>query len=58
MSYVMANALGWYIGVYDNLQSELLEVVDLCDPDGTPMSERRQLRNADEIDHFSAEHYL
>jgi len=35
-----------------------LEVIDLRDPDSTPASERRRLRNIDEDQHFSAEHYL
>ena len=40
------------------LQYEVLEILDLPDPDVTPVSSRTQLRLDCEVEDFSDEHYL
>ncbi|CAO2606032.1 Protein SHQ1 homolog [Lemmus lemmus] len=45
-------------GVVQRLQDELSEVIDIKDPDFTPMSERRQKRLAAELAKFDPDHYL
>ncbi|XP_004702619.1 protein SHQ1 homolog isoform X1 [Echinops telfairi] len=45
-------------GVFQRLQDELSDVIDLKDPDSTPTAERRQKRLAAELAKFDADHYL
>lgn len=53
--YGFANKLS---GAFQNFKTEFLEVVDLPDPDSTPISERSKLRLAQEAEDFSDDHYL
>ncbi|XP_006506731.1 protein SHQ1 homolog isoform X1 [Mus musculus] len=45
-------------GVVQRLQDELSEVIDIKDPDFTPVTERRQKRLAAELAKFDPDHYL
>ncbi|KAL1790789.1 SHQ1-like, partial [Sigmodon hispidus] len=45
-------------GVVQRLQDELSEVIDIKDPDFTPLTERRQKRLAAELAKFDSDHYL
>lgn len=45
-------------GAFQNFKTEFLEVIDLPDPDGTPVSERTRLRKDRESEDFSDDHYL
>lgn len=45
-------------GVVQRLQDELSEVIDIKDPDFTPLTERRQKRLAAELAKFDPDHYL
>uniref|UniRef100_A0A8C3YSF5 Protein SHQ1 homolog n=1 Tax=Catagonus wagneri TaxID=51154 RepID=A0A8C3YSF5_9CETA len=45
-------------GVFQRLQDELSDVVDIKDPDFTPAAERRQKRIAAELAKFDPDHYL
>ncbi|XP_053325244.1 protein SHQ1 homolog [Spea bombifrons] len=45
-------------GVFGRLQDELNDIIDLRDPDITPVSERTQRRLAAEKDKFDPDHYL
>lgn len=45
-------------GVFQRLQDELSDVIDVKDPDFTPAAERRQKRLAAELDKFDPDHYL
>ncbi|XP_052030397.1 protein SHQ1 homolog isoform X2 [Apodemus sylvaticus] len=45
-------------GVVQRLQDELSEVIDIKDPDFTPVTERRQRRLAAELAKFDPDHYL
>uniref|UniRef100_A0A8C0EB59 Protein SHQ1 homolog n=1 Tax=Balaenoptera musculus TaxID=9771 RepID=A0A8C0EB59_BALMU len=45
-------------GVFQRLQDELSDVIDLKDPDFTPAAERRQKRLAAELAKFDPDHYL
>ncbi|XP_049571521.1 protein SHQ1 homolog isoform X2 [Orcinus orca] len=45
-------------GVFQRLQDELSDVIDLKDPDSTPAAERRQKRLAAELAKFDPDHYL
>uniref|UniRef100_A0A2K5QRF7 Protein SHQ1 homolog n=1 Tax=Cebus imitator TaxID=2715852 RepID=A0A2K5QRF7_CEBIM len=45
-------------GVFQRLQDELSDVVDIKDPDFTPAVERRQKRLAAELAKFDPDHYL
>ncbi|XP_058419125.1 protein SHQ1 homolog isoform X1 [Diceros bicornis minor] len=45
-------------GVFQRLQDELSEVIDIKDPDFTPAAERRQKRLAAELAKFDPDHYL
>ncbi|XP_064217983.1 protein SHQ1 homolog isoform X1 [Aotus nancymaae] len=45
-------------GVFQRLQDELSDVVDVKDPDFTPAVERRQKRLAAELAKFDPDHYL
>ncbi|XP_004676606.1 PREDICTED: protein SHQ1 homolog [Condylura cristata] len=45
-------------GVFQRLQDELSDVIDIKDPDFTPASERRQKRLAAELAKFDSDHYL
>ncbi|XP_049718385.1 protein SHQ1 homolog [Elephas maximus indicus] len=45
-------------GVFQRLQDELSEVIDIGDPDSTPATERRQKRQAAELAKFDPDHYL
>ncbi|XP_019392184.1 PREDICTED: protein SHQ1 homolog [Crocodylus porosus] len=45
-------------GVFQRLQDELSDVIDLRDPDSTPVKERRQKRLAAEAAKFDPDHYL
>ncbi|NWW49658.1 SHQ1 protein, partial [Pedionomus torquatus] len=45
-------------GVFQRLQDELSDVIDVKDPDQTPVDERRQKRLAAEADKFDPDHYL
>ncbi|OBS71065.1 hypothetical protein A6R68_00389, partial [Neotoma lepida] len=44
-------------GVVQRLQDELSEVIDIKDPDFTPVTERRQKRLAAELAKFDPDHY-
>ncbi|XP_045848306.1 protein SHQ1 homolog [Meles meles] len=45
-------------GVFQRLQDELSDVIDIKDPDFTPAAERRQKRLAAELAKFDPDHYL
>nr|XP_044610554.1 protein SHQ1 homolog [Equus asinus] len=45
-------------GVFQRLQDELSDVIDIKDPDFTPATERRQKRLAAELAKFDPDHYL
>ncbi|XP_057562030.1 protein SHQ1 homolog isoform X4 [Hippopotamus amphibius kiboko] len=45
-------------GVFQRLQDELSDVIDIKDPDFTPAAERRQKRLAAELAKFDPNHYL
>ncbi|NXU47120.1 SHQ1 protein, partial [Turnix velox] len=45
-------------GVFQRLQDELSDVIDVKDPDRTPLDERRRKRLAAEADKFDSDHYL
>ncbi|XP_007945522.1 protein SHQ1 homolog [Orycteropus afer afer] len=45
-------------GVFQRLQDELSEVIDIKDPDSVPAAERRQKRLAAELAKFDPDHYL
>ncbi|XP_006903062.1 PREDICTED: protein SHQ1 homolog [Elephantulus edwardii] len=45
-------------GVFQRLQDELSDVIDIKDPDSTPAFERRQKRLAAELAKFDPDHYL
>ncbi|ELW48660.1 Protein SHQ1 like protein [Tupaia chinensis] len=45
-------------GVFQRLQDELSDVIDIKDPDFTPAAERRQKRLAAELAKFDSDHYL
>ncbi|XP_076984809.1 protein SHQ1 homolog isoform X3 [Tamandua tetradactyla] len=45
-------------GVFQRLQDELNDVIDIRDPDFTPAAERRQKRLAAELAKFDPDHYL
>ncbi|KAM6176851.1 protein SHQ1 homolog [Erethizon dorsatum] len=45
-------------GVFQRLQDELSEVIDIKNPDFTPAAERRQKRLAAELAKFDPDHYL
>ncbi|NXP10860.1 SHQ1 protein, partial [Thinocorus orbignyianus] len=45
-------------GVFQRLQDELSDVIDIKDPDQTPVDERRRKRLAAEADKFDPDHYL
>ncbi|KAF0877801.1 SHQ1 protein, partial [Crocuta crocuta] len=45
-------------GVFQRLQDELSDVIDIKDPDCTPAVERRQKRLAAELAKFDPDHYL
>ncbi|KAK2504411.1 hypothetical protein MC885_019139 [Smutsia gigantea] len=45
-------------GVFQRLQDELSDVIDVKDPDFTPAAERRQKRLAAELNKFDPDHYL
>ncbi|XP_030357684.1 protein SHQ1 homolog [Strigops habroptila] len=45
-------------GVFQRLQDELSDVIDLKDPDQTPVDERRRKRLAAEAAKFEPDHYL
>ncbi|XP_006874695.1 PREDICTED: protein SHQ1 homolog [Chrysochloris asiatica] len=45
-------------GVFQRLQDELSEVIDVKDPDSVPAAERRQRRLAAELAKFDPDHYL
>ncbi|NXY71079.1 SHQ1 protein, partial [Glareola pratincola] len=45
-------------GVFQRLQDELSDVIDLKDPDQTPVDERRRKRLAAEAAKFDPDHYL
>ncbi|EPY88142.1 protein SHQ1-like protein [Camelus ferus] len=45
-------------GVFQRLQDELNDVIDIKDPDFTPAAERRQKRLAAELAKFDPDHYL
>ncbi|XP_037656305.1 protein SHQ1 homolog [Choloepus didactylus] len=45
-------------GVFQRLQDELSDVIDIKDPDFTPAAERRQKRVAAELAKFDPDHYL
>ncbi|XP_004738424.1 protein SHQ1 homolog isoform X2 [Mustela putorius furo] len=45
-------------GVFQRLQDELSDVIDVKDPDFTPAAERRQKRLAAELAKFDPDHYL
>ncbi|XP_060058842.1 protein SHQ1 homolog isoform X2 [Erinaceus europaeus] len=45
-------------GVFQRLQDELSDVIDIKDPDLTPAAERRQKRLAAELTKFDSDHYL
>uniref|UniRef100_A0A673UHF4 Protein SHQ1 homolog n=1 Tax=Suricata suricatta TaxID=37032 RepID=A0A673UHF4_SURSU len=45
-------------GVFQRLQDELSDVIDIKDPDSTPAAERRQKRLAAELAKFDPDHYL
>ncbi|KAM9592410.1 protein SHQ1 homolog isoform 1-T1 [Trichechus inunguis] len=45
-------------GVFQRLQDELSEVIDIKDPDSIPAAERRQKRLAAELAKFDPDHYL
>ncbi|NXN94080.1 SHQ1 protein, partial [Rhinopomastus cyanomelas] len=45
-------------GVFQRLQDELNEVIDIKDPDQTPVDERRRKRLAAEAAKFDPDHYL
>lgn len=45
-------------GVFQRLQDEFSDVIDIKDPDFTPAAERRQKRLAAEVAKFDPDHYL
>ncbi|KAF6313490.1 SHQ1, H/ACA ribonucleoprotein assembly factor [Rhinolophus ferrumequinum] len=45
-------------GVFQRLQDEFSDVIDIKDPDFTPAAERRQKRLAAELTKFDPDHYL
>ncbi|XP_066100940.1 protein SHQ1 homolog isoform X1 [Saccopteryx bilineata] len=45
-------------GVFQRLQDEFSDIIDIKDPDFTPASERRQKRLAAELAKFDPDHYL
>jgi hypothetical protein len=47
-----------YVSLHFLSQYEVLEILDLPDPDVTPASSRTQLRLECEVNDFSDEHYL
>ncbi|XP_034255496.1 protein SHQ1 homolog [Thrips palmi] len=53
--YGFANKIS---GAFQNFKTEFLEVIDLPDPDQTPISERSKLRTERELEDFSDDHYL
>ncbi|XP_076039747.1 protein SHQ1 homolog [Oratosquilla oratoria] len=49
---------GTHSGVFSSLRSELIEVVDVKDPDSKSVSVRRAERNLKELEAFNEDHYL
>eukprot|EP01041_Mallomonas_annulata_P000917 gene917-1780_t len=47
-----------YSDILTNLREDTIEVIELLDPDSTPESSRRTLREKDEEIHFDSERYL